>query len=311
MVSAARPRTGLSGKVRTGAPDECADARKVRFGVGGRRRRSVGASVALHGTLVTASLIAVFPVAWVVLTSIKPRSGWQSTELKLFVEPTLVNYTHVLTETKFLRWFANSVAIATLTTIVGLFLAATAAYALSRMRFPGHRPLLTGFLVTQMFPVAILIVPIYNIMAALHLLDSYGGLVLAYCTVAVPFCAWMLKGYFDTIPTDLDEAGRMDGLSPFGVFWRVIVPLSRPGLAVTAFYSFLTAWGEVAYATTFMVGEQNYTLAVGIQQFVGQFKAEWGLLTAASVLITVPVAIVFFLAQKHLVTGLTAGGTKS
>lgn len=275
------------------------------------RKRSRLASVGLHGTLILASAIAVFPVAWVLLTSLKPASGWQSTELKLFSDPTLANYQQVLTETKFLRWFANSVVVAGLTTVVGLFLAATAAYALSRMRFPGQRPLMSGFLVVQMFPVAILIVPIYNIMAALHLLNTYGGLVLAYCTVAVPFCAWMLKGYFDTISPEIDEAGRMDGLTPFGTFWRLILPLSRPGLAVTGFYSFLTAWGEVAYATTFMVGEENYTLAVGMQQFVGQYKAEWGLLTASSVLITIPVGIVFFLAQKHLVAGLTAGGSKS
>jgi arabinogalactan oligomer/maltooligosaccharide transport system permease protein len=166
-----------------------------------RGQRSLPASVALHATLITATVIAVFPVAWVVLTSLKPASGWQSTELRLFSDPTLDNYRQVLTETKFLRWFANSLIISGLTTAVGLFLAATAGYALSRMRFPGHRPLMTAFLVTQMFPVAILIVPIYNIMAALRLLNTYGGLVLAYCTVAVPFCAWMLKGYFDTIPT--------------------------------------------------------------------------------------------------------------
>ena len=274
-------------------------------------KRHPVASIALHGTLITASAIAVFPIAWVVLTSLKPQSGWQSTDLRLFSDPTFANYSQVLGGTKFLRWFANSLAVAGLTTVAGLFLAATAGYALSRMRFPGQRPLMTGFLVTQMFPVAILIVPIYNIMAALHLLNSYGGLVLAYCTVAVPFCAWMLKGYFDTISPEIDEAGRMDGLTPFGTFWRLIIPLSRPGLAVTGFYCFLTAWGEVAYATTFMVGEENYTLAVGMQQFVGQFKAEWGLLTAASVLITIPVGIVFFFAQKHLVAGLTAGGSKS
>lgn len=274
-------------------------------------KRHPAKSLALHSTLIAASTIAVFPVVWVVLTSLKPQSGWQSTELKLFSDPTFANYTQVIGGTRFVRWFANSLAVAGLTTLVALFLAATAGYALSRMRFPGQRPLMTGFLVTQMFPVAILIVPIYNIMAALHLLNTYGGLVLAYCTVAVPFCAWMLKGYFDTISPEIDEAGRMDGLTPFGTFWRLIVPLSRPGLAVTGFYCFLTAWGEVAYATTFMVGEDNYTLAVGMQQFVGQFKAEWGLLTAASVLITIPVGIVFFFAQKHLVAGLTAGGTKA
>ncbi len=277
----------------------------------GRGERGPLASVALHATLLAATLVALFPVAWLVLTSLEPRDAWQSTELRLLVEPTLENYRQVLFETGFTRWFANSVIVAAFTTLVGVFMAATAGYAASRFRFPGQRPLLWSLLVTQMFPVAILIVPIYNIMARLGLLNSYGGLVLAYCTVAVPFCAWMLKGYFDTIPVEIDEAGRVDGLTPFGTFWRLVLPLARPGLAVTAFYTFLTAWGEVAYATTFLNTEDKYTLAVGLQQFVSQHKAEWGLMTASAVLITIPAAIVFLLVQRHLVTGLTAGGTKA
>ncbi len=160
-----------------------------------------------------------------------------------------------------------------------------------------------AFLITQMFPVAILIVPIYTIMSRLGLINAHASLVIAYCTIAVPFCAWMLKGYFDTISMDLDEAGRVDGLGPFGTFWRIILPLARPGLAVTAFYTFLTAWGEVAYATAFMQTDRNYTLASG-------FNPQWEYLTAAAVLVTIPAALVFFFAQKHLVAGLTAGGTK-
>lgn len=165
-------------------------------------------------------------------------------------------------------------------------------------------------LITQMFPVAILIVPLYNLMASLHLLNQIPGLVIAYMTVAVPFCAWMMKSYFDTIPQEIDQAGMVDGLSPFGAFWRVVLPLARPGLAVTAFYCFMTAWGEVAYATVFMSQEEKRTLGVGLQQFVGQHWSDWGLLTAAAVLIAVPAAAVFLLVQRHLVTGLTAGATK-
>ena len=130
--------------------------------------------------------------------------------------------------------------------------------------------------------------------------------------VAVPFCTWMLKGYFDTIPVEIDEAGRVDGLGPYGTFWRLILPLARPGLAVTAFYTFLTAWGEVAYASAFLNTNDKFTLAYGLQTFVPKSPALplWELLTPAAVLITIPSAIVFFFAQKHLVAGLTAGGTK-
>ncbi|MGP3979509.1 sugar ABC transporter permease [Streptomyces sp. KR80] len=276
--------------------------------VRGRGERSTGASVALHATLVLASLIALFPVVFIVLVSLRGENGWtHPTELTGF---TLANYGHVLGDTAFLPWFANSVVVAAGTMLVGVLIAASAGYALSRMRFPGHGSLMWSFLLFQMFPVAVLIVPLYNTLGKLGLLDSYGGLILTYCSVAVPFCAWMLKGYFDTIPAEIDESGRVDGLTPFGTFWRLIVPLARPGLAVTAFYTFLTAWSEVAFATQFMSSEENYTLAVGLQTFVGPHRAEWGLMTASSVLIMVPAGLLFFYAQKHLVAGLTAGGTK-
>ena len=276
----------------------------------GRGQRSPLSSTALHTTLVLASVVAVFPVAWVTLTSLKTdRNTWtQPGELGSL---GFDNYTQVLGETEFLTWFANSLIVAGATTVFAVLIAATAGYAASRMRFPGKRPLMWSFLITQMFPAAVLIVPLYNVLSDLGLLDSYGGLALACSTVAVPYCAWMLKGYFDTIPISIDEAGRVDGLTPFGTFWRLIVPLAKPGIAVTVFYSFITAWGEVAFAGVFMQSQGNYTLPVGMATFVSDFKAEWGLLTAGSVLVMVPSAVVFFLVQRHLVAGLTAGGVKS
>ncbi|WP_433256422.1 sugar ABC transporter permease [Streptosporangium sp. CA-135522] len=277
----------------------------------GREERSIGGSILLHGTLIVASVIALFPIVWLVLTSLKPRDGWLSTELKFFDDSSLDNYVRVLTETQFPNWLLNSVIIAGLTTIIGVFLASTTGYAISRFRFPGYRGVMWMLLITQMFPVAILIVPLYNLMAGLGLLNQIPGLVLAYMTVAVPFCAWMMKGYFDSIPREIDQAGMIDGLTPFGTFWRVILPLARPSIAVTAFYSFMTAWGEVAYASVFMTGEETRTLAAGLQQFVGQHWSDWGLLTASAVLIALPAAVVFLLVQRHLVAGLTAGATKS
>jgi arabinogalactan oligomer / maltooligosaccharide transport system permease protein len=273
-------------------------------------RRSTGASVALHATLIVASVIALFPIAWVVLSSFKPGVWVQSSDLTLVKEPTLENYRFVLNETNFPRWFLNSVIVGAFTMLLGVFMAATTGYALSRFNFPGRRQLMLVFLVTQMFPVAILIVPIYTIMARLGLLNTLASLVIAYLTVAVPFCAWMLKGYFDSIPISLDEAASVDGCGPFGTFWRVIMPLARPGLAVTAFFTFLTAWGEVAYASAFIQTDNRFTLAYGMQQFVPQFNPQWEYLTAAAVLVMLPAGLVFFFAQRHLVSGLTAGGTK-
>jgi arabinogalactan oligomer/maltooligosaccharide transport system permease protein len=162
-----------------------------------------------------------------------------------------------------------------------------------------------------MFPFAVLIVPLYNILLSLGLQGTSMGLVLVYCTTAVPFCVYMLKGYFDTIPSDIDEAGRVDGLSPFGVFWRLVLPLAKPGLAVTAFYAFLTAWGEVAFASALLsASDKSKTLAVGLQTFVQQNRVEWGHLAAASILVAIPAVVVFYLVQRFLVSGLATGGVK-
>lgn len=300
----------MSALVGGSAPVSVATATPVGQPQHGPRRRSVLASIALHATLVVASIIAVFPVVWVVLTSFKPGVWVNSSELTLVKEPTLDNYVYVLTETNFPTWFLNSVIVAAFTMTIGVFLSATTGYALSRFNFPGRRQLMLVFLVTQMFPVAILIVPIYVIMARLGLINTLAALVIAYLTIAVPFCAWMLKGYFDNISTSLDEAAQMDGCGPFAIFWRIILPLARPGLAVTAFFTFLTAWGEVAYASAFIQTDNRFTLAYGLQQFVPQFNQQWEYLTASAVLITIPAGLVFFFAQRHLISGLTAGGTK-
>ncbi|MGK5499428.1 sugar ABC transporter permease [Streptomyces sp. URMC 125] len=276
-----------------------------------RRRGERGplASFGLHAGLLLAAVVAVFPPFWLLVTSFKPRSDTFTTSL---VENfTLENYDHVLGDTYFLTWFGNSVLIVVVTTLLGVFISATTGYAVSRFRFPGMRPLMWTLLITQMFPMAILIVPLYNLMAQLGLLNQPVGLIITYLTIAVPFCAWMMKGFFDTIPVSIDESGRVDGLNPFGTFWRLILPLAKPGLAVTGFYSFVTAWAEVAYASAFMTGEENLTLAGGLQTFVNQYVGDWGSMTAAAVIIAVPAAIVFAIAQRHLVAGLTSGAVKS
>ncbi len=274
-----------------------------------RGERGPLASVGLHLTLLVASAIAVLPPLWLLVTSFKPESEAFSTAL--VKDFTLGNYDHVINDTEFLSWVANSLLVVGLTTVIGVFISATTGYAVSRFRFPGMRPLMWLLLITQMFPVAVLIVPLYNLLANLGLLNQPIGLVVTYLTIAVPFCAWMMKGYFDTIPVEIDEAGRVDGLNPFGTFWRLIVPLAKPGLAVTGFYSFITGWAEVAYASAFMTGEENLTLAGGLQTFVNQYTSDWGSLTAAAVIVAVPAAVIFGFVQRHLVGGLTAGATKS
>ncbi|AJT67540.3 hypothetical protein T261_5924 [Streptomyces lydicus] len=308
MSTKTEPTETEPGKTASGepVPGEPLTSSPVR--VRKRGQRHWLASAGLHLGLAVAAVIAVFPPLWLLVTSFKPKTDAFSTSL--VTHPTLANYTHVLADTQFLTWFGNSVVIVGLTTVLGVFIAATTGYAVSRFRFPGMRPLMWLLLITQMFPVAVLIVPLYNLMATLGLLNQPAGLVITYLTIAVPFCAWMMKGFFDTIPVDIDEAGRVDGLNPFGIFWRLVLPLARPGLAVTGFYTFVTAWAEVAYASAFMTGEENLTLAGGLQTFVNQYTNDWGSMTAAAVIIAVPAALVFAFAQRHLVSGLTAGTTK-
>ncbi|TWV32829.1 ABC transporter permease subunit [Streptomyces misionensis] len=267
-------------------------------------------TVLLHAGLVVASLIALAPVAWLIYLSLGPAKDDYLHPGKIAGKMSFSNYSFVLQHTEFFDWFKSTMIVALGTTVVGVLLAATTGYAVSRMRFPGYKQLMWILLLTQAFPIAVLIVPMYQIFSDLGLIDSYWALILVNCTTAVPYSAWLLKGYFDTIPFEIDEAGRVDGLTPFGTFFRLILPLARPGLAVAAFYNFITAVAEVAFATTFMLDDSKYTFAVGLQTFVSQHDAEWNYMAATAVLIAIPVAVFFYLVQKNLVTGLTSGGTK-
>jgi len=210
----------------------------------------------------------------------------------------------------FLRHLANSLVAALATTVVGVALSCTAAYALSRFRFPGRATGLQTFLVVQMFPATLLIMPLYVVLDKLHLLNSVLGLVLVYSTTAIPFCVWTLKGYFDTMPRELEEAARIDGASQWMIFRRIMLPLARPGIAVTALFSFMTAWNEFIMASTFMTDESKFTLPVLIQSSVGQFSADWGLFAAGAIVTSLPVMAAFYVLQRSIIGGLTAGAVK-
>ncbi|MFB8243741.1 sugar ABC transporter permease [Streptomyces sp. NPDC055952] len=275
-----------------------------------RGERSLAGSLVSHGILIVASLAALFPIAWLIFLSLGPDKDDYLHPGRIWGKMTLDNYSFVLQETNFFHWLASTLIVSLGTTVIGVIIAATTGYAVSRMRFPGYRKFMWVLLVTQMFPIAVLIVPMYQILSDLELVDTYIGLILVYCSTAVPYCAWLLKGYFDTIPFEIDEAGRVDGLNPFGTFLRLILPLAKPGLAVAGFYSFITAFGEVAFASTFMLSDTKYTFAVALQTFVSEHDAQRHLMAATAVLIAIPVSAFFYLVQKNLVTGLTAGGTK-
>lgn len=256
------------------------------------------------------TLATLYPVLWVFKMALSPSQGFDASVNPLPSQPTLENFHHVLFERPFFVWLLNSLVISVSTTVLGVFLACTSAYALSRFRFPGRVPAMLSFLVTQMFPGVLMMIPLYLIMDILGLLDQMMGLILVYSTTAIPFCVWMLKGYFDTIPKELEEAALMDGASPALVFWKIMLPLSLPAVAVTALFSFMTAWNEFILAAVFMNKETSYTLPVGLRLMVGQFSSEWGHFAAGAILVSLPVVVLFFAVQKNLVGGLTAGGVK-
>jgi arabinogalactan oligomer/maltooligosaccharide transport system permease protein len=279
-------------------------------------RRAAWVMPVTHAALVVICLVTLYPVLWVVGLALSPSQGFTPGLWPLPLHPTLSNFAELLGAADkdghllFWRQLANSVLISALTTAVGMCLSMTAAYAMSRFAFAGRKLGLTALLATQMFPATMMSVPLYAIMNRLHLLNSLAGLVLVYSTSAIPFCVWMLKGYFDTIPRDLEEAALLDGASHGQIFWRVVLPLARPALAVTALFSFMTAWNEFILAATFLDDATKFTLPVALQRFVGEYKTEWGHFAAGALVVSAPVMAVFFALQKHLVGGLTAGGVK-
>ncbi len=260
--------------------------------------------------LTFATFVTLYPVFWVFKMAFTPSQGFDASPYPFPTNPSLDNFKHVLFELPFFTWLFNSVVVSAATTVLGVFLACTSAYALSRFRFPGRAPAMLSFLVTQMFPGVLMMIPLFLIMDSLGLLNQLLGLVLVYSTTAIPFCVWMLKGYFDTIPKELEEAALMDGATTSMIFWRIMLPLSLPAVAVTALFSFMTAWNEFILAAVFMNEESKHTLPVGLKQMVGPFATEWGNFAAAAILVSLPVVALFFALQKNLVGGLTSGGVK-
>jgi arabinogalactan oligomer/maltooligosaccharide transport system permease protein len=221
------------------------------------------------------------------------------------------NFVSVLGDQPFARWLLNSAVVALATTVVGVIMACTAAYAFSRFRFPGRRAGLMSFLVSQMFPGTLTLIPLYIILVQwLGLSSSYIGLILVYAVTAIPFCVWMLKGYFDTIPKELEESALMDGASNATIFFRIILPLAKPAIAVTALFSFMTGWNEFILAATLMDKEIMYTAPVGLRFFVSGFQESWGYFAAGAIITAIPVVILFMFVQKSLISGLTAGAVK-
>jgi arabinogalactan oligomer/maltooligosaccharide transport system permease protein len=280
-----------------------------------RRLGDVGA----HVVLSVFALFAVFPVWWVVAMALDPQSVAAPTKLVLIPEGvSLAAFARVIaqpTEVEgltFGRLLWNSVVLSAGTTAIGIGLGASAAYAFSRFRFPGRNGGLQSFLVLQMFPAVATVAPLYVLLSALHVRTSLVGLAIAYAAGTLPFAIWNMKGYFDTVPKDLEEAALIDGCTQTGAFWRIILPLSAPAVAVTALFGFMTGWTEIVLAWTMLENPKTFTLAMALYGMVGQYSTTkpWSEFAAMAILISLPVVVVMLLLQRYIVSGLTSGAVK-
>ena len=264
----------------------------------------------IHLPMLLIAGFALGPYLWMALTSLTPPD--EIVARGVTADPsawTTASYERLFGHTSFLANMGHSLIVALGTVAVGLVLSVTAAYAFSRFRFPGRRLLMVQFLVINMFPIVLLILPLFVLMRRLGLLDTHIALIIANATVAIPFAIWMMTSYIDAIPKSLDEAAMTDGCSRLGALWRVILPLCIPGLVATGIYIFITAWNEYLYALT-LGGRSVRTMTVAIQTLIGEYQIEWGLLTAGGVVGALPATILFLIVQKRLIGGLTQGAVK-
>lgn len=265
----------------------------------------------VHLVLVGTAFIAAFPILRVFSVALRPGNQLLDSTFSLLPEgATLESFQHVLSDTELPRWLFNSIVVTTGTATIGVVIAATSAYAFSRFKFPGRGVGLTTLLATQLIPAAMLLVPIYLLAVQLKLSNTYIGLVIALSVTSVPFSIWILKGYYDTVPIELEEAARIDGCSQLEAFYRVLLPLSTPALAIVFLFNFLAAWNEFFLARILISKEELLTWPLGLQRFQQQFQTQWNDLAASSILISIPVVLLFLYSSKWLVSGVTAGGVK-
>ena len=267
--------------------------------------------VIVHAFLVLFTFATVYPILQIVTISLRPNDQLYSTSLALVPQgATLAAYRTMLFEKPFLRWLLNSFVISAAVTVFGVTLASTAAYALSRFQFKGRRAMLSVFLLTQMFPATMTMLPLYVLLRALHLLDQFAGLALAYTATALPFCVMTMRGYYRTIPVELEQAALLDGCSPWQAFTKVTLPLAAPALAITALFSFMAAWSEFMVARIVVSRQEMYTLPLGLESLAGQFQTEWANYAAGSLIVCVPVMVLFVVLNRAIVSGVSLGSVK-
>ncbi len=282
-------------------------------------RVSLLESIASHLILLLAVAFALYPVLWVASLAFSGTSTPSARVLPVPHDVTLEHFKVVVMASKatpdatmwlFGRQLANSIVVSFATAAAGVLIAVPAAYALARFRFLGKENSVKALLATQMFPTVASAIPLYLLLDKLGLLNSRTGLVLCYASTAVPFAIFQLRAAFEAIPVDLEEAAMVDGATRFEAFLRVVLPAARPAIAVTALFAFMSAYNEYILAATLLGKEDTFTLPVLLKRYIGEYDAQWENFAAGALVVSIPVMALFYLAQRHLIAGLTAGGVK-
>lgn len=277
-----------------------------------RRRREIVRLTCLNIFFMILCFVTLIPILYALSVSLSGQNSLLSSEFSFFPQNlTLDNYRAVLFGKDILTWFGNTVFLAAVTVALSLAVAVPAAYCFSRRRFPGRKTILKCLVLLNSFPAILSMFAIYRLLRPLGLVNHRAGLILVYTGTMAVFSLWNTKGYFDTIPTEIEEAAQIDGASDLQVVLKIVLPLAKPSIVVTALMVLIYVWNEYIYATTFLTGEQNYTLAAGLNALQAtEMSGSWPVFTAAAITVSIPVLIIFFLCQKHMTSGLTAGGVK-
>jgi arabinogalactan oligomer/maltooligosaccharide transport system permease protein len=279
------------------------------------RKPSVPESIATHLALMAAVAFSLYPILWVISIAFSGRRPPEARVLPLVTEPTTAHLAQVVGSARDGHWLfgqqlANSLVVSAATALIGVLIAIPTAYALARFRFAGKETGVRTLLATQMFPTVASAIPLYLLLSKLGLLNSRTGLVLCYASTSVPFAIFQLRAAFEAIPVDLEEAAMVDGATRFQAFLKVALPAARPAIAVTALFAFMSAYNEYVLAVTLLSKEEMFTLPVLLKSFIGEYKQEWEKFAAGSLVVSLPVMALFYLAQRHIVSGLTSGGVK-
>ncbi|CAN5259416.1 carbohydrate ABC transporter permease [soil metagenome] len=276
-----------------------------------RTRSNLAWNIASYAVMVLLAVICIFPIVWTFLTSVKVESDIVTRNMVyLPTRFTFESYVNLWQQSSYPKLVINSLIVTTLTVLTCLATGTVAAYSFSRFNFPGRTQLMLAYLVVRMFPAVLMIIPLFIVMRQVGLLDSTAGLSIAYTSFLLPLFVWMLKGFFDAAPRELESAARIDGATRIGAMFRIVIPIARNGLVATCVFVAIAAWNEYLFALMLTTSQGSRTWPVGLQLMVGEFQLPWGMLAAGGMISILPVIVLFALVQRIMVTGITAGAVK-